>query len=150
MSTDADWDSVTVIRKRADRGHTARSTAEINAASRMGALSTEKRTAGGHNKPSNPEYQHLAKIDASEDVIAPPKVSLSVAQAIMKARQAKEWTQKELAQKINEKPTIIGEYESGKGIPNQQVLGKLERVLGVKLRGKNIGEPLAPKSKEKK
>lgn len=36
----------------------------------------------------------------------------------------------------------VNEYESGKAIPNQQVLGKLERALGVKLRGKNIGEPL--------
>ena len=38
-------------------------------------------------------------------------------------------------QAINEKPAIIQEYESGKAIPNQQVLGKLERILGVKLRG---------------
>ena len=36
----------------------------------------------------------------------------------------------------------VNEYESGKAIPNQQVLGKLERALGIKLRGKNIGEPL--------
>ena len=42
----------------------------------------------------------------------------------------------DLAQKINEKPTIVGEFESGKAVPNPQVLGKMERVLGVKLRGK--------------
>ena len=36
---------------------------------------------------------------------------------------------------INEKPQIIQEYESGKAIPNQQILAKLERILGVKLRG---------------
>jgi len=39
------------------------------------------------------------------------------------------------AQAINEKPQTIQEYESGKAIPNNQVLGKLERVLGCKLRG---------------
>jgi hypothetical protein len=39
-------------------------------------------------------------------------------------------------QLINEKPQIIQEYESGKAIPNQQIIGKLERALGVKLRGK--------------
>lgn len=44
-------------------------------------------------------------------------------------------SQKEVAQKINEKPSILQDYESGKAIPNPQVLGKLERVLGVKLRG---------------
>lgn len=45
---------------------------------------------------------------------------------------------------INEKPQIIQEYESGKAIPNQQLISKLERVLGVKLRGKKwyTAEPL--------
>ncbi|KAF2583321.1 hypothetical protein F2Q68_00001812 [Brassica cretica] len=37
---------------------------------------------------------------------------------------------------INEKPQVIQEYESGKAIPNQQILSKLERALGAKLRGK--------------
>lgn len=40
------------------------------------------------------------------------------------------------SQMINEKPQVIQEYESGKAIPNQQVISKLERALGVKLRGK--------------
>lgn len=39
-------------------------------------------------------------------------------------------------QMINEKPQVIQEYESGKAIPNQQIIGKLERALGTKLRGK--------------
>lgn len=37
---------------------------------------------------------------------------------------------------INEKPQIIQEYESGKAIPNQQIITKLERALGARLRGK--------------
>lgn len=41
-----------------------------------------------------------------------------------------------LLQMINEKPQVIQEYESGKAIPNQQIIGKLERALGTKLRGK--------------
>lgn len=45
-------------------------------------------------------------------------------------------TQKDLAQKVNEKPSVIQDYESSKAIPNPQILGKLERALGVKLRGK--------------
>ena len=47
----------------------------------------------------------------------------------------KQFSQKDVAQKVNEKPTVIQDYESGKAIPNPQILGKLERVLGVKLRG---------------
>ena len=58
------------------------------------------------------------------------------------ARLALEMTQKDIAQKVNEKPSVIQDYESGKAIPNPQILGKLERTLGVKLRGANIGEKL--------
>ena len=66
----------------------------------------------------------------------------------MDGRREKELTQKELATKINEQPKVIAEYESGKAQPNQQTLAKMERVLGIKLRGKDIGQPLAgPKKK---
>jgi len=44
-------------------------------------------------------------------------------------------------QQINEKPSVINEYENGKAIPNPQVLSKMSRVLGVQLSGK------APKKK---
>ena len=54
----------------------------------------------------------------------------------------KQFSQKDLAQKINEKPSVLQDYESGKAIPNPQILGKLERTLGVKLRGTNIGQKL--------
>ncbi len=51
------------------------------------------------------------------------------------ARQELDLSQKDVAQKINEKPSVLQDYESGKAIPNAQILAKLERVLGVKLRG---------------
>ena len=56
-------------------------------------------------------------------------------------------------QKINEKPQVITDYEAGRGIPNQQILGKIERAIGIKLRGKDKGQPLeppAPKTTAKK
>lgn len=36
-------------------------------------------------------------------------------------------------QQINEKPQVVGEYESGKAIPNPQLIAKLERALGARL-----------------
>jgi len=33
-------------------------------------------------------------------------------------------------QKINEKPQVITDYEAGRAIPNQVVLGKMEKALG--------------------
>ena len=64
-------------------------------------------------------------------------------------RQAKEMSQKDLATKICEKPQVVTEYEQGKALPNQQVLSKMERALGIKLRGKDKGQPLEPKGKKK-
>lgn len=63
----------------------------------------------------------------------------------MQARMAKKMTQKELGTAINEKPQVIGEYESGKAIPNPQIISKLERKLGVKLPrpGKSKAPPKA-------
>lgn len=51
-------------------------------------------------------------------------------------------SQKDLAQKVNEKPSVIQDYESGKAVPNPQILSKLERTLKVKLRGADIGKKL--------
>jgi ribosome-binding protein aMBF1 (putative translation factor) len=51
----------------------------------------------------------------------------------MQARTAKKMTQKDLGTAINEKPQVVAEYESGKAIPNPQIISKLERALGTKL-----------------
>lgn len=64
------------------------------------------------------------------------RVPTELKKAIMQARMDKKLTQSQLAQMINEKPQVIQEYESGKAIPNQQIITKLERTLGTKLRGK--------------
>jgi transcriptional regulator with XRE-family HTH domain len=60
------------------------------------------------------------------------------------ARMELKLSQKEVAQKINEKPSVLQDYESGKAIPNAQILSKLERTLGVKLRGKSPWFPRPP------
>lgn len=153
--SNTDWDSQTVVGSRARVGGSgprtgvARSTGALNSAMRSGnVLSTEKKFATG-NHSNNPEGQRLAKIDRDDNAAPPPKVSLSVGRAIQQGRQAKNLSQKDLATAIAEKPQIVSEYESGKGIPNQQVLGKMEKKLGVKLRGKDIGSPLPGKGTKK-
>ena len=47
----------------------------------------------------------------------------------------KKLSQDQVAQKINEKASVVRDYEAGKATPSPQILGKLERLLGVKLRG---------------
>ncbi|KAK9469587.1 multi protein bridging factor 1-domain-containing protein [Lipomyces arxii] len=148
---DAEWDSVTVIGKKANNYHstTARSNAEINSARRTGAVvSTDKKWGAGSNKVGGVEGQRLAKIDRENEVAPPAKLDLSVGKAISKARLEKNLTQKDLAVKVNERANVINDYEMGRAVPNQMLLGKLERVLAVKLRGKDIGSPLGgPKKK---
>ncbi|GLE11536.1 hypothetical protein PINS_up024011 [Pythium insidiosum] len=74
------------------------------------------------------------KLEEDTDNFKHDAVDRSLSQALMKARMDKKMTQKQLATTINEKPQIVAEYESGKAIPNGQVISKLERALGVKLR----------------
>ena len=46
------------------------------------------------------------------------RVTLDVGQVIQQGRQSKGLTQKDLAMKINKKPQVIMDYESGRDIPN--------------------------------
>lgn len=146
-----DWDSVTIIGKNArvggggPRQNVAKTSSQINAARRTGGIVSTEKKYGTTNTKINPEGQRLAKLDDIDDVVQNKKVDASVGKTISKARLEKKLTQKDLATKINEKPQVINDYEAGRAIPNQQLLGKLERALGVKLRGKNIGEPLFAK-----
>lgn len=139
-----DWDHTTVIGKNSKTPKVARSESDVNAARRVGAVvGTEKKVTGGTNKAhQSTEHQKIAKIDRENEVAPPPKVSASVGKAIQQARMEKGLSQKDCAQKINEKPSVLQDYESGKAIPNTQILSKLERLLGVKLRGSDIGKKL--------
>jgi len=89
------------------------------------------------------------KLDNETEVLAHKTVPLQVGKVMMQARQAKGLTQKDLATSINEKPQVVQEIEKGSAVVNQQILGKLERKLGVKLRGKDLGSPLGPGPKKK-
>ncbi|KAI5811653.1 multi protein bridging factor 1-domain-containing protein [Peziza echinospora] len=147
-----DWDAVTKIGKSVrgagSRPTVAKTASEINAARRAGTLvSTDKKYATGNQK-SDPNGQRLTKIDRENEVAPPAKIDASVGKAMAKARSemTPTMTQKDLATKVNEKPSVINDYESGRAVPDQKVLSKLERALGVKLRGKEIGAPLFKKS----
>eukprot|EP00897_Mesotaenium_endlicherianum_P007243 jgi/Mesen1/6547/ME000334S05886 len=133
-----DWDPV-VIRKRAPNAAAKKDEKAVNEARRQGAhnIETVKKFSAATNKSAAAvPTLNTKKLDDESDVLAHERVSSELKTNIMKARLEKKLTQAQLAQQINEKPQIIQEYESGKAIPNQQIIGKLERALGVKLRGK--------------
>jgi len=135
-----------IINGRQGRGgQSATSNSVVNAARRRGeTVTTESKYGGGGNRQHGTSL-NTARLDAETEELKHDKVSMDVGKLIQKGRQAKEMTQKDLATKICEKPQVVTEYESGKAVPNQAILGKLERALGMKLRGKDKGQPLAPK-----
>ncbi|PIN15957.1 Transcription factor MBF1 [Handroanthus impetiginosus] len=132
-----DWEPV-VIRKKAPTAAARKDEKAVNAARRTGAeIETIKKSSAGTNKAAKSTTTlNTRKLDEDTENLAHEKVPSELKKAIMHARMEKKLTQAQLAQMINEKPQVIQEYESGKAIPNQQIISKLERALGVKLRGK--------------
>uniref|UniRef100_A0A915DDQ4 HTH cro/C1-type domain-containing protein n=1 Tax=Ditylenchus dipsaci TaxID=166011 RepID=A0A915DDQ4_9BILA len=145
LESDGDINSVTIIRKHQAPIKTLRSSAEINAAQRRGdAIETNKKHLGGGNRQHKMD-KNTAILDDETEELHHERVSLTLGKVLQQSRQAKELTQKDLATKINEKVEVIREYECGKAVPNSTILAKMERCLSVKLRGKDIGQPLVAK-----
>lgn len=136
-----DWEPV-VVRKKAPSASAKKDDKAVNDARRAGApIETVKKYAAGSNKAaSSVTGMNTKKLDEETEVLAHERVSSDLKKLIMQARLEKKMTQAQLSQLINEKPQIVQEYESGKAIPNQQIIMKLERVLGVKLRGQALGK----------
>ncbi|XP_010276985.1 PREDICTED: multiprotein-bridging factor 1b [Nelumbo nucifera] len=132
-----DWEPV-VIRKKAPTAAAKKDEKAVNAARRMGAdIETVKKSNAGTNRAASSSTSlNTRKLDDETENLAHGRVPTELKKNIMQARMDKKLTQAQLAQMINEKPQVIQEYESGKAIPNQQIIAKLERALGVKLRGK--------------
>jgi len=144
----SDWDDVTYLRKKPPKASQLRSQQAINAAQRQGvSIDTSKKYGAALNKQHSAN-KNTAKLDRETEELHHDKLDMDTARLIQKARQDKELTQKELASRISERPQIVNEYESGKAIPNQQILSKMERALGVKLRGKDKGKPLVTTTKK--
>jgi putative transcription factor len=78
---------------------------------------------------------NLQKLEKDEDYHI-ERVSSTLRQNIIQARLSAKLTQIQLAQKINEPVKTVQEYENGKAVPNNQVLQKMSRVLGVVLKKK--------------
>lgn len=125
---------------------------------------------GGANK-QHVVTKNTAKLDRETEELKHDKVPLDMGKLIQQGRQQKGLSQKDLAtvrnlnsiieykfcyfhlsikfpliilQKVNEKAQVINDYEAGRGIPNQMVIGKIEKVLGIKLRGKDRGKSFVP------
>jgi putative transcription factor len=84
-------------------------------------------------------------LEKSDEVGKIAKVDKSLCKAIMQARTAKNMTQKDLATAINVKPQVMAKYETGKAVPDPQMIVKLERKLGCKLPRPGTTKASSPK-----
>lgn len=76
---------------------------------------------------------HAIKVErACEDgSFVPKKLPKEFSLEIQRARQAKGWTQKELALKLGVTADIVKKYENGTIVPQGAVTGKIKQVLGL-------------------
>ena len=93
----------------------------------------------GWNKPKSgtkpPSSQRIKKhVAESDDPPPPPSIDHQLKTILQKGRIAKGLSQKALAKQLNLQESLIGSYESGKGIPDKQILRKIAKALNIKLK----------------
>lgn len=84
------------------------------------------------------DSQLARKLENDTENLAHERVSPALRQQITQARIAAKLTQAQLAQRINELPKIVQEYENGKAIPDNKILQKLSKALGVVLKKNSV------------
>ncbi|KAL8433812.1 hypothetical protein Efla_005399 [Eimeria flavescens] len=129
-----DWTPVVLQKGSPSPKRTAKEQ-EINKARRAGEeIETEKKFLGGCNKATKGKIlPNAKKVEEDTGDYHVDRVSPEFSKALAEARRNKGMTQAQLAQAINEKPSVISEYESGKAIPNGAILQKMSRALGCQL-----------------
>lgn len=127
-----DWNVVVINKKTKSKPKAA----DINSAIQRGAeVETVRKYAAGTNRTGAAPIRPAHVLEDDDAEVHVPHVDVDMRIRIQQARTAKGLTQKELATQINERATVISDYESGRAIPNPAVLTKIERALGVSLRG---------------
>mmetsp|Transcript_45516 Transcript_45516/g.98962 ORF Transcript_45516/g.98962 Transcript_45516/m.98962 type:complete len:144 (+) Transcript_45516:68-499(+) len=133
LQVSQDWEPV-VWNKAAPKGKASKSAGEVNAARRAGLeVDTDKKILAGGNKSAHSVIPNAKKLDENTETFRHDTVSHDFKIALQQARLAKKMSQSALAAAINEKQSIINEYEAGKAIPNGAIIAKLNRSLGVRL-----------------
>lgn len=85
-------------------------------------------------KKLNPSNNY--KFDEHQENFTHNKVTKKISDLIKEGRCKKGMKQKDLAGKLNIPTKTIVLYENGSIIPDNNLMGKIERVLNIKIRGK--------------
>ncbi|KAH7817587.1 putative multiprotein binding factor 1 [Monocercomonoides exilis] len=135
-----DWEPITIVKKKPVEPKFEKKEKDIIKARAAGMqVSTKKKATAASNAPSRGKETVISRKkledDSGDAPMKVPTISREQALAIQRKRCELKMTQAQLATRISEPVKIINEYEQGKGLPSQSILTKLERVLGIKLRG---------------
>jgi putative transcription factor len=120
--TEVSWD------KRGQRDKNLTKEQNLNKAKRTGNVVTSKKY-GSTNTNNTGGTLNTKTLDDDHESTHHVKISNTLKKVLQQARMKAKMSQKELATAINVKPTVIQAYEAGKGIPNSQILLKMERAL---------------------
>merc|ERR1712061_224999 len=96
-------------------------------------MGTDRKINAGGNKSSHSTVPNAKKLDENTETFRHATVSHDFKMALQQARLAKKMSQAALATAVNEKGSVINDYEAGKTIPNGAIINKLNRSLGVRL-----------------
>ena len=129
-----DWGTVTFSRSGPRRGASKQEKAAAQrSAARRGNVTQTKKYGGGGNSAQHGGGKNTMKLDEETEVMKHDQVDIHFGKALMQARMAAKMTQKQLAQKLNVKASIVQNYEKAKGIPNPRLISNMERALNCKL-----------------
>lgn len=122
--SDGDWKPV-VLRK----GPAPKPTSQAAIASARASGQIESIPKSQHTAPANARRLDDNEVESFRHATIPTEFKL----ALQKARQAKNLTQAQLAQQLNVQVSVVNSYESGKAVPDAQIIQKLNRALGITL-----------------
>ena len=121
-----DWNEVSWD-KRGKHDKNLTKEQKLRKAQRTGNVTTSKKFGGPNNK--NTGSLNTKTLDDDHESTQHVKISVTLKKVLQQERTKAKMSQKELATAINVKQTVIQNYEAGKGIPNSQMLLKMERAL---------------------
>ena len=125
------WDKVTVLKKKKKTRSEATSKKALHHAQRQGqAISTTKKYRSSQNYQG--KQIHAKRIDDDHESTKHKTLPRAIQQAILQGRANKNMKRDELARRCHVKTSVIAEYETKSPIPNQKLLQKIEKVLGLR------------------
>lgn len=128
-----DWTPV-VFKKRMDKK------TELKVAQRTGQVESVRRFDSANKQSANVNAAKIERLEESDEKLTLKMIDTKAVDAVKRRRAELKLTQKDLANKAQVPEPIIKNLEQGREQHNPALLAKLQRVLGVKLLGQNIGE----------